>query len=171
MKYSAYLIAPILAAAACFGFSGCTTLEEGLPQEVVVMSFPSEASIYVNGEAMGITPMSLELPRKLVHEIRLEKHGYNPAVKYFTPVANEKAENFIRFGLSEDLGRYVDLEPGTMKTEMKSDLVPSSRGADPFERMADQALKADSQLEAGEITPVEHKLIIEQILEYFEANS
>ncbi len=171
MKYSALFIAPIIAAAAFFGFSGCTTLEQGLPQDVVVMSFPSEASIYVNGEARGITPMTLQLPRKLVHEIRLEKQGYNPAVKYFTPVPNEKADNFIRFGLSQDLGHYVDLEPGAIKAEMKSDLVPVSRGADPFERMAEQALKADAQLEAGEITPIEHKLIIEQILQYFEANS
>ena len=119
----------------------------------------------------ALPPMTLELPRKLVHEVRLEKHGYNPAVKYFTPVANEKAENFIRFGLSRDLGMYVDLEPGTMKAEMTSDLVPASTGVDPFERMAEQALKADAQLEAGEITPVEHKIIIEQILEYFESRS
>ncbi len=169
MKFSAYLIAPLFAATAMF--SGCSTFEEGLPQEVVVMSFPAEASVYVNGEARGITPMTLELPRKLVHEVRLEKQGYNPAVKYFTPIPNEKAENFIRFGLSQDLGRYVDLEPGSMKAEMKSDLVPNSKGVDPFERMAEQALKADEQLEAGEISPVEHKIIIEQILEYFEANS
>ena len=171
MKFSALLIVPVITAAALFGLSGCTALEEGLPQDVVVMSFPSEASVYVNGEARGITPMTLQLPRKLVHEVRLEKNGYNPAVKYFTPVANADAENFIRFGLSEDLGKYVDLEPGTLKTEMKSELVPSSLGADPFERMAEQALKADAQLEAGEITPVEHKMIIEQILAYFEANS
>jgi hypothetical protein len=56
-----------------------------------------------------------------------------------------------------------------MKTEMQSGLVPRSTGADPFERLAQQALEADRQLEAGEITPIEHKYIIEQILQFFEA--
>lgn len=136
---------------------------------MVILSFPNEASVYINGNAVGITPLSTSLPRKMVHEVRLEKNGYNPAVKYFTPVPNSKADNFIRFGLQEDLGYYVDLEPSKMKTKMRSELVPTSLGADPFEKMALQALKADARLEAGEITPLEHKYIIEQIVEFFES--
>ncbi len=151
-------------------FSGCSSMERGVPQEVSILSFPSEASVYIDGEAAGITPMKVELARKVTHEIRLEKRGYNSAVKYFAPVPNEKSENFIRFGLSEDLGYYVDLEPGTLQAELQSGLVPSSTGADPFGRMAQQALEADRQLEAGEITPLEHKVIIEQIIEFFEKN-
>lgn len=145
-------------------------MDRGVPQEVVVLSFPTEASVYINGEAQGITPIVLKLPRKVTHEVRLEKRGYNSAVKYFAPVPNEKSENFIRFGLSEDLGYYVDLEPGTLQAELKSGLVPNSTGADPFEKMAKQALEADRQLEAGEISPLEHKVIIEQILEFFESS-
>lgn len=152
-------------------FAACETFEKGVPQEVVIMSFPTEASVYVNGDALGVTPLVVELPRKIVHEVRLEKHGFNPAVKYFTPVPNAKNENFIKFGLARDLGYYQDLEPGEMKTEMQSDLVPNSVGVDPFETMAKQALEADRQLEAGEITPAEHKVIIEQILEFFESQS
>ena len=150
-------------------FAGCASMEQGVPQKVIILSFPTEASVYVNGNATGITPMEIALPRKMTHEIRLEKEGYNAAVKYFSPVPNEKSKNFIRFGLKEDLGYYVDLEPGTMKTKLKSGLVPTSTGADPFERMAQQALAADSQLEAGKITPLEHKYIIEQIIEFFES--
>lgn len=149
-------------------FAGCASFERGVPQEVIILSFPTEASVYINGEAQGITPMVVNLPRKVTHEVRLEKRGYNSAVKYFAPVPNEKGENFIRFGLSEDLGYYVDLEPGTMQAELKSGLVPNSTGADPFEKMAQKALQADRQLEAGDITPLEHKVIIEQIIEFFE---
>lgn len=148
---------------------GCASLKRGVPQEVSILSFPTESSVYINGEAMGITPMKVKLPRKVTHEIRLEKHGYNSAVKYFAPVPNAKAENFIRFGLSRDLGYYVDLEPGTMKAELLSDLVPRSTGADPFERMAQQALLADARLESGDISPLEHKVIIEQIIGFFDA--
>jgi hypothetical protein len=150
-------------------FSGCEHMRTGVPQEVVILSFPTEASVYVNGKATGITPLTVDLPRKVNHEIRLEKAGYNPAVKYVTPVPNEKADNFIRFGLQKDLGYYVDLEPSKLKAKMRSDLVPGSMGADPFEKMAIQALKADARLEAGEITPMEHKYIIEQIIEFFES--
>ena len=66
---------------------------------------------------------------------------------------------------------FSDLEPGTMKAKLKSELVPTSTGADPFERMAQQALEADRRLEAGEITPLDHKYIIEQIIEFFESES
>ncbi len=163
------LITSVLTGLCLLLLSGCASFEKGSPQKVVILSFPTEASVYINGEAAGITPMEVALPRKMTHEIRLEKRGYNPAVKYFSPVPNDKAENFIRFGLQEDLGYYVDLEPGTMKAELQSGLVPTSTGADPFERMAQQALAADQQLEAGEITPLEHKMIIEQIIGFFEA--
>jgi hypothetical protein len=159
----------LLSALSVLFLASCASLQKGVPQEVTILSFPTDASVYINGEAAGITPMQVALPRKVTHEIRLEKQGYNPAVKYFAPVPNEKAENFIRFGLSRDLGYYVDLEPGTMKAKMQSDLVPSSTGADPFERMAKQALLADQRLEAGEITALEHKYIIEQIIEFFES--
>jgi len=148
---------------------GCASFERGVPQEVTILSFPTESSVYINGVATGVTPMKVKLPRKVTHEIRLEKHGYNSAVKYFAPVPNEKAENFIRFGLSRDLGYYVDLEPGTMQAELLSDLVPKSVGADPFERMAQQALLADARLESGDISPLEHKIIIEQIIDFFDA--
>ena len=168
MKSILPLILTLLSAAL---FSGCEHMRTGVPQEVVILSFPTEASVYINGEATGITPMTVALPRKVNHEIRLEKYGYNPAVKYFTPVPNEKSQNFIRFGLQEDMGYYVDLEPSKMKAKMKSELVPGSLGADPFEKMAIQALKADARLEAGEITPLEHKYIIEQIIEFFESQN
>ena len=148
---------------------GCASFEHGVAQKVIILSFPTEASVYVNGDAVGITPMEMSLPRKVVHEIRLEKNGFNSAVKYFAPIPNDQAHNFIRFGLKEDLGYYVDLEPGTMKADLKSELVPTSTGADPFERMAEQALEADRRLEAGEITPLDHKYIIEQIIEFFES--
>lgn len=148
--------------------AGCASFERGVLQEVTILSFPTESSVYIDGEAAGITPMQVELPRKVTHEIRLENRGYNSAVKYFAPVPNEKAENFIRFGLSRDLGYYVDLEPGTMEAELMSDLVPRTSGGDPFGRMAQQALLADARLESGAITALEHKIIIEQIIDFFE---
>lgn len=150
---------------------GCVYFRDGVAQEVVVMSLPSGASVFINGAEAGNTPLAVNLPRKIVHEVRLEKEGYNTAVKYFTPVPNEKSKNFITFGLSRDLGYYVDLEPGVMKEELRSELVPGSIGSDPYDRMAKRALEADRRLESGQISPAEHKQIIEQILEFFESKT
>lgn len=168
-SFSNSSISFLVLAASSILISGCASFERGVPQEVTILSFPTESNVYINGEATGITPMQVKLPRKVTHEIRLEKRGYNSAVKYFAPVPNEKAENFVRFGLSRDLGYYVDLEPGTMQAELLSDLVPRSAGADPFERMAQQALLADARLESGDLSPLEHKVIIEQIIAFFDA--
>jgi hypothetical protein len=35
--------------------------------------------------------------------------------------------------------------------------------------MAKQALEADRRLESGAITPLDHKYIVEQIIEFFES--
>ena len=111
--------------------------------------------------------MTVELPRKIAHAIRLERDGYSTALKLFTLVSNEKSQNFIRFGLSEDLGYYLDLEPSAMKAKMRNKLVPYSVGADSFEKMALCVLQADERLENGEISPMEHKYLIKQILDFF----
>ena len=147
------------------------SFQKGVPQEVVILSYPGDAQVKINGEPAGRTPLEVALPRKVNHEVRLEKEGYNPAVKYITPTPNEKEKQLVRFGLSSDLGYYVDLEPRKLKAQLKSDLVPNSTGSDPFAKMAERALEADRRLEAGEITPEEHKYIIEQIVRFFEERS
>ena len=92
---------------------GCASFERGVPQNVIILSFPTEASVYVNGDAVGITPMEMSLPRKLVHEIRLEKNGFNTAVKYFA---------FMRFA-SKSMGsmrRLNTLHPFLMMMRITS---------------------------------------------------
>ncbi len=148
--------------------AGCATFEEGVRQEVLVVSFPSGAEVILNGESVGRTPLKLNLPRMTNHEVRLEKEGYKPEVRYFTPVPLDEETQMVRFGLMDDLGYYYDLSPEVMSSELESRLVPESAGVDPFARMAQQALEADRMLEAGEITPAEHKVIIEQIITFFE---
>ena len=72
----------ILAILASLFFTACASFEKGKPQEVVILSFPTEASVYIDGLPAGITPITLDLSRKVSHEIRLEKKGFNSAVKY-----------------------------------------------------------------------------------------
>ncbi|MGB0792891.1 MAG: PEGA domain-containing protein [Opitutales bacterium] len=166
IKQTLIFLATVLAG---FVVSGCASFEEGSRQNVQVLSFPSGANLFVNGAPMGTTPATLSLPRKIAHEVRLEKPGYATAIDYFKPVPNTKGESFLRFGLEEDLGHYVDLQPRSMQLQLRSELVPHSTGADPFKTMAEHTREADRQLEAGNITAEEHKYIIEQIIAFFEA--
>ena len=74
MKFPVYIMSAL---ALALLVSACASFEKGVPQQVVIVSFPSEASIYIDGIATGITPLIVDLPRKVSHEIRLEKQGYN----------------------------------------------------------------------------------------------
>jgi len=166
-------INPLFLAASlgALALSGCKHFEKGVPQDVAVLSYPREAKVEINGERAGETPLQVALPRKSVHRVRLEKEGYNPAEKYFAPIRNEAGMAFVQFGLMEDLGYYYDLDPAPMKAKLESRLVPTSVGADPFQTMARKTLQADRLLEQGEITPLEHRYIVEQIIEFFEKRS
>jgi hypothetical protein len=161
-------IITLLAAIALIFSMACKTMQVGVPQEVVILSFPGEASVYINGEAVGVTPIQTSLPRKMTHEVRLEKAGYNPSVKYFTPVENERGKALITFGLVRDFGYYYDLSPNPMEGQLNTDLLPRSRGVDPFEEMAKRVLEADQRLQEGEISALEHRFITEQILSFFD---
>ena len=55
-----------------------------------------------------------------------------------------------------------------MNVEMRSEFVPQSTGGDPFNTMGQKILEVDRRLEAGLISPIEHKYIIEQIITFFE---
>lgn len=143
------------------------TFEEGVPQAVMIQSFPDGAQVLIDGEAIGRTPLQVALPRKRVHEVRLSHPGYRTAVKYFAPQRNAKGEAFIRFGLMEDLGYYYDLTPSAMQARLSHNLVPRSRSANPFQEMASRVLRADDMLVRGEIDPLEHRRLTYELRTFY----
>ncbi|MGJ3243174.1 MAG: PEGA domain-containing protein [Opitutales bacterium] len=143
------------------------TFEEGVPQTVVIQSFPDGAQVLIDGEDFGHTPVRVALPRKQVHEVRLRHPGYRTSVKYFAPKRNEKGEAFVRFGLMEDLGYYYDLTPRAMRARLSHSLVPRSKTGDPFREMASRVLEADNMLVRGEIDPLEHRWLTHQLREFY----
>ena len=62
MKSHIFAVFPVFVLAVASLLVGCG-LEKGLPQEVVVLSFPTDAGVYINGEAAGVTPLTVLLPR------------------------------------------------------------------------------------------------------------
>jgi hypothetical protein len=58
---------------------GCATLLRRTTQRIPVTSSPAGATVSVNGEALGTTPLQIKLTRwKRKQIIRIESPGYNP---------------------------------------------------------------------------------------------
>lgn len=66
--------------------SGCATLFAGGPDQVPVMTNPPGAYVYLNGQAVGQTPMMLSLDHNMPANIQIYLPGYLPVVmaKYKT---------------------------------------------------------------------------------------
>jgi hypothetical protein len=67
----------------CFVFAGgisllagCAAIEKGTHEEVDFASEPATADVYVNGELMGSTPVTLKLESKLTYQIEFRKKGF-----------------------------------------------------------------------------------------------
>ena len=153
--------------------TGCETtkignvLSTGLSQEVTIDSEPSNASAFVNGKFVGRTPLTMSLPRKVTHEVRLEKTGYKSLRKYFRPQTNERGRAYVQFGLMDQFGLYKDLTPTNMVAKMSHSLLPLSRSAEPFEDMAYRVMLVDALLDAGAITRREHSSIYKDIVDFY----
>ena len=59
----------------CF-FIGCAAIEKGTHEEVDFASEPTTAEVYVNGELMGTSPVTLKLESKVTYKIEFRKKGY-----------------------------------------------------------------------------------------------
>jgi hypothetical protein len=56
--------------------AGCAALEKGTHEEVDFASEPTNADVYVNGERMGTTPVTLKLESKETYKIEFKKKGF-----------------------------------------------------------------------------------------------
>ena len=144
-----------------------TAFDVGLPQDVTVVSFPSSAEVWINGEHQGMTPVAVTLGRKTPYEVVLRKPGYITSTAFIVPEANERSGNYIKFGLLEDVGYYKDLTPEEVAEILDHQLVPRSRSARPFDDMTRRILEADQLLAQGQLAPLEHKVISDKIIEFY----
>lgn len=147
--------------------SGCTYFEQGVPQKVSVYSFPSGADVVVSGEVVGQTPLEMRLPRKISHDVVLRKAGYKPFEQAVVPTLNEHSQSIVRFRLAQDLGFYYDLRPSPVEVQMIPEILPASKGIDPFAEMTELVLQVDQRRERGELDAVEHKYIVGKIIQFY----
>lgn len=68
----------IVAAAVACSLSACATVVHGTRQHVSVTSTPRGATVFVDDQQLGVTPVTLKLSRDDHHRVRLELEGYEP---------------------------------------------------------------------------------------------
>ena len=67
-----------------FVFSGCATVIKGSRQTVEITSNPSNANVYVNNKAIGITPTSKSFRHGKKYTVEVRKNGYRPGMAPIT---------------------------------------------------------------------------------------
>lgn len=78
------MISVILAAAMATGALACYAAKK---KQVIINSEPQGATVFINGEVVGQTPVKRELtfdkPEKQRYVIILRKEGYRPQTRYY----------------------------------------------------------------------------------------
>ncbi len=96
----------------CIFLSSCATIINGSKQTIGISSSPSEASVTINGEDFGKTPVNAELARKENQIIKIELEGYLPYETTLTRKVDAWIAGNILFGGLIGLG--IDAISGGM---------------------------------------------------------
>lgn len=91
---------------------GCATIIHGSNQDVAFSSSPSGATVTVDGEALGTTPLVTGLSRDDAHTVRITMDGYQPYEMTLTKSVDGWVWGNIVFGGLIGLG--VDAATGAM---------------------------------------------------------
>lgn len=91
-------------------FAACATIMHGSTQDIAVSSQPSGATVMVDNERLGETPVTAEMDRGSEHTIELELEGYEPyEIQVTKNVSGWVAGNIVFGGL---IGLAVDAATG-----------------------------------------------------------
>jgi len=144
--------------------SACSSFEEGVAQDVTILSYPSGAEVTIGGQAVGKTPLTVPLGSKIGHEVRVSLYGHDTYVTDVLPQFNEEGRGQVRFGLAEETGAYNKLKPNPVIAVLRS----TRTGApDDYEVMMALIEVNDQRLKAGKIDEETHRSINKAITEHF----
>ncbi|MBU4377385.1 MAG: PEGA domain-containing protein [Candidatus Omnitrophica bacterium] len=69
-------ISYILVLLLIFSAAGCATIVQGTKQRIEISSDPQGATVEIDGEAVGTTPMKIKLKTPFNHTVVITKEGY-----------------------------------------------------------------------------------------------
>ncbi|MBE9048564.1 PEGA domain-containing protein [Pleurocapsales cyanobacterium LEGE 10410] len=104
----------------------CGTIIHGTTQEVGISSSPSNASVTINGQNHGNTPMIIDLKRKDSHMVKIELDGYQPYETNLTRSTSGWVWGNIVFGgliglvVDASAGGMYKLSPEQLNAELRS---------------------------------------------------
>ncbi|TVR83306.1 MAG: PEGA domain-containing protein [Chitinophagaceae bacterium] len=108
----------------------------GSTQEVGFSSSPTNASVTINGQNLGSTPMIADLKRKDNHMVRFELDGYQPYETNLTRSTSGWVWGNIVFGgliglvVDASAGGMYKLTPEQITAEMRSPQASNSKTED-----------------------------------------
>lgn len=143
-----------------FWLAGCAAHRE----TVRIESQPPGATVRVNGEERGTTPLDVELATRGAHTVRLERLGFVTTEVRLVPVQNPERQGYVRLGPRVQSGYYKTFAQNPVEVVLRSNLVPATRGMGGLGGMAERVRTADAMLEEGVITGEDHALVIKQIM-------
>ena len=161
-------IPKLFALALVIALTGCTTSRKGVLQEVQINSYPYEARVYLDGELVGATPLSLKLRSKSNYEVKFEKSGYKPYVEYIAPDLDLKQNPILKLGPLEEGGFYNRLGPNPLEIELEHVLVPDIAGVNILSQMLIKTEQLDNLLKTGKISVEEHRYVTQQLLLFYK---
>jgi len=109
---------PIIGLCAAVVISGCATMITGSTQQVPISVQPLGATVCLDGEKVGTSPMVARLTRKRSHVLVIEQDGYQPVVRALATEVNPWIVlNFIPLVLIPGpVGLGVDFATGAVNT-------------------------------------------------------
>ena len=109
-----------------FLMSGCATIIHGSKQSVSIASNPSSATVTIDNQDQGKTPLTIKLERKDHHTVKVELPGYLAYETKFTRKVDGWIAGNIIFGgligLAVDAitGGMYKLTPDQIQADLKS---------------------------------------------------
>jgi hypothetical protein len=100
------------------GLSACATMIAGRTQQIPISVQPVGATVCVDGQKVGTSPMVATLSRKRAHVLIIEHEGYQPIVRALATEVNPWIVlNFVPFVLIPGpIGLGVDVATGAVNT-------------------------------------------------------
>lgn len=122
------IIAFVISIASIVSLGGCSTIVNGTTQSISISSDPAGAEVQVDGNPVGVTPLSTELKRKHNHLVTISLNGYKSQQITINKVmsgavaGNILAGGLIGWGIDAANGSQYKLKPDTIAVV----LVPGS---------------------------------------------
>lgn len=105
--------------------TGCGLLAQGTSRRIPVYSDPTGATVRVNGEEVGVTPVRVALNANRSHEVRVSAAGYEPETRLIHPDIEEAYiaadllfTGLIGLGIDALTGGWSSLEPAVVRVSL-----------------------------------------------------